>query len=149
MLTLVPLFSPTAHAAQSGRAPLVIRNTFATAEAALLHFLERDASGAYWAGMLAPEMRALTTWTEGPQAETYFRYRDRTLGVTHQIAPDDVSIAVSWSGVTHRDAHGTRMPASENGKITQLFRLKRLQGEWKITEPAAQEFRPAIRTPRE
>ena len=137
--------SSGAFSGQQKYEPLILRNTFATASEALTHFLERDASGAFWAGILDSERRSLTTWTQPPDPETYLLYRERKIGEPQQSTPDEVAIAVSWSGVTHRDGHGTRMPASEDGKFTQIFRLKRVQGEWKITEPAARDFRSAIR----
>lgn|GEM_PF-1923407 len=134
--------------AQAGErpAPLMIRNSFATPEEALHHFLRRDESGAFWAGMLEPERRAFTTWTQDPQAESYVKFKAREFGATRKISTDEVAIPVSLSGIEHTDAFGTRMPAStRQNPLQQVYRLKKIDGRWKIVQPEANAFTPAIK----
>jgi len=138
--------SPISGLAGGPQAPLLIRNSFSTPEEALNHFLRRDESGAFWAGMLDPERRAFTTWTHPPQSETFLRLRSRTIGVTRRISTDEVAIPVTVILAGHQDSFGTQMPTRERGnKLQQVFRMKRLAGQWKIIQPQAEEFVPAIK----
>ncbi len=126
--------------------PLLIRNSFDTPEEVLGHFLRRDEAGAFWAGMLEPEMRAFTTWKTPPQAESYFRFKERELGEARKISQDEVVIPVTLTVIDQRDAFGTRMPASaRQNPHVQDFRLRRIDGQWKIVQPDANSFLPAIR----
>jgi hypothetical protein len=127
-------------------APLLIRNSFSTPEETLRHFLGRDESGAYWAGMLDPERRAFTTWPHAPQSETFLNLKSRSIGATRQIASDEVAIPVTLTLGGHQDAFGTQVPTRDRkNTVHQVFRMKRVSGQWKIVQPEANNFIPAIR----
>ena len=137
--------SPTPSTAEPAE-PLLVRNSFDTPEEVLGHFLRRDEAGAFWAGMLEPEMRAFTTWKTPPQAESYFRFKERKLGEARKISQDEVVIPVTLTVIDQRDAFGTRMPASaRQNPHVQDFRLRRIDGQWKIVQPDSNRFVPALR----
>ncbi len=145
------LGTPLLLAQAEDRAPsktpaLIWKNTFATAEAVLKHFLDRDEAGFYWAGMTDPEREALTQWKQAPQAETFFRSSARKIGPAKTISETEIQIPVSWRVEAHQDGFGSQLPLPETGKVMQNFHLEKDHGVWKISTPRAEDYTPILKT---
>lgn len=134
----------SARASTQEHERLRMRNTFKTPEEVVSYYCSRDASGFIWSGLLDVERRAFTTWTDVPQHDSFYIARNYQILNARPASPkgDSVTVEVRYQLTAMGDAQGTRSPAPKPYTVT--FRLKRLEGVWKITSPDFGEIAPVV-----
>ncbi|MEN9722978.1 MAG: hypothetical protein RJB38_964 [Pseudomonadota bacterium] len=122
---------------------LELKNQFSTAEAVLNYFLERDADGFIWSGLLDQERREFTNWKASPARDSF--YLARGFQITSDLkssSPLRSVMAVHYDIESVRDSAGTRVPVEK--KLQVRFVLEKQKGQWKIVEPDAEHFTPVL-----
>ncbi len=134
----------SAISAEDQHERLRMRNTFKTPEEVVSYYCARDASGFVWSGLLEIERKAFTLWDHVPQHDTFL------VAKKYDIAPakngpskDTVDVEVRYLLTGVGDGHGTHAPP-ENSDYRILFRLKKINGQWKIAQPSPLEMAPVV-----
>jgi hypothetical protein len=145
----------SALANRSDRPPLIQKNTFPSPEAALRHFCARDAWGFVWSGLLRKEIEALTLWKTPPLSDGFHVIQGYSLGATVKLSANEVEIPVTYQSLGTGQGNGAFVPAGRNpaaGRsgppepVTEIvrYRLRKVQGQWKITSPEATQIEPRV-----
>ncbi len=122
---------------------LRIHNTFKAPEDVVRYYVNRDASGFVWSGLLDAERAAFTTWKDAPQHDSFF------IATRYEIIPvranksDEAQVEVRYVLKGVGDAHGTLVPAQDPHHRV-LFNLKKVNGLWKIASPEPPSVSPVV-----
>lgn len=131
-----------AHAKNHRRLEIV--NRFRSAEEVLAYFLDRDAEGFVWSGLLDSERQEFTTWKKSPAQDSFhLATRVRVSPVNPGSTASRRIMSVTYDLDSMRDAAGTSAPPPSR-KLTVRFILVREEGKWKIAEPSEEQFIPVL-----
>ncbi len=131
-----------AHAKNHRR--LEIINRFRSAEEVLAYFLDRDAEGFVWSGLLDSERQEFTTWRKSPAHDSFhLATRVRVSPVNPGSTASRRIMSVTYDLESMQDAAGTSAPPPSR-ELTVRFILVREEGKWKIAEPSEEQFVPVL-----
>ncbi len=144
IVMLAGLLCSAATADAAGRR-LEVRNKYSAPEETLRYYLERDAAGFVYSGLLDVERREFTEWSEAPAAESYYVARTYQVSKPLKGSPaGEAAIDVEYDLIRLQDASGGAMPVSKPKRKVRFILRKDSAGHWRIASPAAKDIVPVV-----
>lgn len=121
---------------------LKIENNFSDPLSVLNYYLERDAYGFIWSGLLNIERTEFTQWNTAPQSES-FQVAKHYLVKKIRASSTEALYEVTYDLLYQSDQYETRIPASQR-QLKVEYRLNKVSGKWKITSPHSSKIIPIV-----
>jgi len=121
------------------------KNQYQDPQDVVRYFCERDASGFVWSGLLGIEIQEFTNWPRAlGHSEFYIAKSYKIQPTTYPNKNSETAfVKVIYNLLAIGNANNTRLPVNENKKIIN-YKLKKLNGKWKIISPAFYEIYPIV-----
>ena len=141
---LALLISVSDSSSPTERQQALFLNKFEKPSDVVRYYCERDAAGFVWSGFMTAEREEFTLWPENPRSESFYIAKKYTIkSESIETGKNDASITVHYELTGTGDGYGNMSSApGEDYYVT--FRLKKIDGRWKIYQPLSKNVHPVV-----